>query len=96
MNLWRPGCMLALLAATAAHAQVYPLNPNEDLIGEDGQTTSVRADTLPDIARRYHLGYDEINAANPGVDADRSLLEELGLGISNGQQDDGKRRQQNG
>ncbi len=68
MNLWRPGCMLALLAATAAHAQVYPLNPNEDLIGEDGQTTSVRADTLPDIARRYHLGYDEINAANPGVD----------------------------
>jgi L,D-transpeptidase ErfK/SrfK len=60
--------MLALLAATAAHAQVYPLNPNEDLIGEDGQTTSVRADTLPDIARRYHLGYDEINAANPGVD----------------------------
>jgi L,D-transpeptidase ErfK/SrfK len=34
----------------------------------DGQTTSEREDTLPDIARRYHLGYDEINAANPGVD----------------------------
>ena len=25
-------------------------------------------DTLPDVARRYHLGFDEIIAANPGVD----------------------------
>jgi L,D-transpeptidase ErfK/SrfK len=38
------------------------------LIGEPGQTTSEREDTLPDIARRYHLGFDEIGIANPGVD----------------------------
>ncbi len=57
-----------LLAAGAAHAQIYPLAPDQDLIGEAGQTTSERQDTLPDIARRYALGYDEINAANPGVD----------------------------
>jgi len=25
-------------------------------------------DTLPDIARHFGLGYDEISAANPGVD----------------------------
>jgi len=57
-----------LLAAGVAHAQIYALAADQDLIGEDGQTTSEREDTLPDIARRYHLGYDEINAANPGVD----------------------------
>lgn len=64
-SLW---CCAGMLAAVVAHAQVYPLAPNQDLIGEDGQTTSDSADTLPDIARRNHLGYDEINTANPGVD----------------------------
>jgi len=39
-----------------------------DLIG-DVQVTIVRhEDTLHDIARRYDLGYEEIVAANPGVD----------------------------
>ena len=57
-----------LLAASVAHAQIFPLAPDQDSIGEAGQTTSERQDTLPDIARRYHLGFDEINAANPGVD----------------------------
>jgi len=57
-----------LLAAGMVHAQTFPLAADQDLIGEDGQTTSVSEDTLPDIARRNHLGYDEINAANPGVD----------------------------
>ncbi|NOZ51893.1 MAG: L,D-transpeptidase family protein [Gammaproteobacteria bacterium] len=28
-----------------------------------------RSDTLPDIARRYNLGFNEINIANPGMDA---------------------------
>jgi L,D-transpeptidase ErfK/SrfK len=64
-GLWWCAC---LLAAGVAHAQIYALAADQDLIGEDGQTTSEREDTLPDIARRYHLGYDEINAANPGVD----------------------------
>ncbi|HMD74074.1 MAG TPA: L,D-transpeptidase family protein [Steroidobacteraceae bacterium] len=57
-----------LLAVSVAHAQILPLAPDQDLIGEAGQTTAERQDTLPDIARRYHLGFDEINAANPGVD----------------------------
>jgi L,D-transpeptidase ErfK/SrfK len=57
-----------LLAASVAHAQIFPLAPDQDMIGEAAQTTSERQDTLPDIARRYHLGFDEINAANPGVD----------------------------
>ena len=57
-----------LLAVSVAHAQIFPLAPDQDLIGEAGQTTAERQDTLPDIARHFHLGYDEINAANPGVD----------------------------
>src|SRR5271165_1915972 len=55
-------------AAAAAHAEVFPLEPNQDLIGEPGHTEAQQQDTLPDIARQYHLGFDEIIAANPGVD----------------------------
>ncbi len=60
-------CFLGLLAA-AAHAEIFPLAPDQDLIGEAGQTEAEQQDTLPDIARHYHLGFDEIIAANPGVD----------------------------
>src|ERR1700691_2444384 len=59
--------LLGLMAA-AAHAEIFPLGGDQDLIGEPGQTTAEQADTLPDIARHYHLGFDEIIAANPGVD----------------------------
>jgi len=68
MSLRSVGTLSAWLLAATAQAQIYALSPDQDLIGEDAQTTSVSADTLPDIARRYDLGYDEINRANPGVD----------------------------
>ncbi len=58
----------ALLVAPLAHAEVFPLAPGQDLIGQPGQTTSVAQDTLPELARRFHLGFDEMVAANPGVD----------------------------
>jgi L,D-transpeptidase ErfK/SrfK len=47
----------------------FPL-PEEgtDIIGELQVTTSRYEDTLADIARRYDLGFNEIVAANPGVD----------------------------
>ena len=57
-----------LAAAQPAQAQIFPLTPNQDVIRESGQTDARRQDTLPDIARQYHLGFDEIVAANPGVD----------------------------
>jgi len=57
-----------LLATAPAHAQIFPLAPSQDVIGEPGQTEAQQQDTLPDIARRYELGFDEIIAANPGVD----------------------------
>jgi len=39
-----------------------------DVVGDVQITTTHYEDTLLDIARRYDLGYDEIVAANPGVD----------------------------
>jgi L,D-transpeptidase ErfK/SrfK len=58
----------SLLAASAARAELYQLAPDQDLIGHPGQTIAEHEDTLPEIARRYHLGFDEISIANPGVD----------------------------
>jgi len=47
----------------------FPLPPDgTDVVGEVQTTTTRYEDTLLDIARRYDLGYDEIVAANPGVD----------------------------
>jgi L,D-transpeptidase ErfK/SrfK len=57
-----------LLAAAAARAEVYQLAPDQDMIGHAGQMIAEQEDTLPEIARRYHLGFDEISIANPGVD----------------------------
>jgi L,D-transpeptidase ErfK/SrfK len=57
-----------LWVGCAAHAQIYPLEPDQDLIGAMDQTVAEQKDTLPDIARRHELGFDEIHAANPGVD----------------------------
>jgi L,D-transpeptidase ErfK/SrfK len=53
-----------------------PLHPNrfslgdeqQDVIGEPQVVFARSQDTLSDLAREYGLGYDEIIAANPGVD----------------------------
>jgi L,D-transpeptidase ErfK/SrfK len=39
-----------------------------DVVGQIQITTAREEDTLLDIARRYNLGYEEMVAANPGVD----------------------------
>ncbi|MDJ0940379.1 MAG: L,D-transpeptidase family protein [Woeseiaceae bacterium] len=52
-----------------------PLHPNRfvvesaevDVIGEPQVVLTAETDTLSDLAREYGLGYDEIVAANPGV-----------------------------
>ncbi|MEJ2299128.1 MAG: hypothetical protein P8X94_11630, partial [Woeseiaceae bacterium] len=53
-----------------------PLDPNrfslvdeqQGVIGEPQVVFARGQDTLSDLAREYGLGYDEIVAANPGVD----------------------------
>jgi len=62
---------LALLAGSAAcaNATQYPLSDADALMFGDIETiTAFGEDTLPDLARRYSLGYEEIQRANPGVD----------------------------
>lgn len=53
-----------------------PLDPNaftldvsgQSVVGEPGLVFATEMDTLSDLARTYGLGYDEIIAANPGID----------------------------
>ncbi|WP_295880457.1 L,D-transpeptidase family protein [uncultured Thiohalocapsa sp.] len=43
-------------------------DPDTDVVGQVQYVVARDEDTLPDFARRYGLGYDEIVAANPDVD----------------------------
>jgi L,D-transpeptidase ErfK/SrfK len=64
--------MLILWAACAlpVRAEILALPaPGDDLVGEIRTVAAFDDDTLVDIARRNGLGYDEIRAANPAVDA---------------------------
>jgi len=54
---------------TPAPSDRFPLPADgSDVIGQVQVTVARHEDTLHDIARRYDLGYEEIVAANPGVD----------------------------
>jgi L,D-transpeptidase ErfK/SrfK len=56
-------------ARAPAPSDRFPLPPHgTDVVGQVQVTTARHEDTLLDIARRYDLGYEEIIAANPGVD----------------------------
>jgi L,D-transpeptidase ErfK/SrfK len=61
--------LLAVLAAPGT-AATFPLEDEEqDVVGTIRVTRTGDQDTLLDIARRHGLGFNEIAAANPGVDA---------------------------
>jgi len=60
---------LLVVGASAAQAAQYPLvDANALMFGDVETITAFGEDTLPDLARRYGLGYEEILRANPGVD----------------------------
>lgn len=47
----------------------FPYDPKSTaVVGTLQATIATEEDTLPDIARRFNLGYDEVVNANPGVD----------------------------
>jgi L,D-transpeptidase ErfK/SrfK len=66
--------LAAALAASAlytppARAHEYAVPPSPDtVVGEVKMVKATADDTLPDIARRYEVGYEAIRLANPGVD----------------------------
>ena len=47
------------------HSEVEAGN---DIVGYVQKTIVGKEDTLPDIARRFDVGYEEMLTANPGVD----------------------------
>lgn len=52
--------------AQATHR--FTVEPGTDVVGRVQVTVATHEDTLPDIARRFNVGYEEIVRANPGVD----------------------------
>ena len=44
------------------------VEPGSDIVGHVQKTIVGKDDTLPDIARRFDVGYEEMLLANPGVD----------------------------
>ena len=48
--------------------EAFLLPADDSVVGSVDQVQSMYEDTLPDIARRYGLGYEEIIRANPAVD----------------------------
>jgi L,D-transpeptidase ErfK/SrfK len=58
------------VAAVPASAATFVLPPAPDtVLGDIEHVVANHEDTLLDIGRRYGVGYEEIVAANPGVDA---------------------------
>jgi L,D-transpeptidase ErfK/SrfK len=46
----------------------FVLEPGSDIVGYVQRTSIGKEDTLPDIARRFDVGYEEMVTANPGID----------------------------
>jgi L,D-transpeptidase ErfK/SrfK len=64
---WRPSW--ARSAQAPAPSDTFLLPPEgTDVVGTVQIATASQEDTLSDLARRYDLGYEEIVAANPGID----------------------------
>lgn len=65
-------CVIAAFSAVfggAASAGTYPLPAGSDtVLGEIQQIVAKHEDTFLDLGRRYGVGYEEMVAANPGVD----------------------------
>lgn len=63
------GLLCLVLASVTVQAATYPLPPaGNDLVGSVSTVQVRDGETLIDIAREQGLGYNEIVAANPGLD----------------------------
>jgi L,D-transpeptidase ErfK/SrfK len=59
--------LFAVLTATA-DAREYFIAPGSDVVGDVEIIEAVHEDTFFKLARRYDVGYEELELANPGVD----------------------------
>jgi L,D-transpeptidase ErfK/SrfK len=76
-SLFHPVPKAPLVQAPAAPKPVLPkptathyfqVDPDSDVVGYVQRVFVNKDDTLPDIARRFDVGYEEMVTANPGVD----------------------------
>ncbi len=63
-----PAPHVALRQVKPPEAHRFAIAPDQDLFGSLMALTLREQDTLPDVARHYGLGFEELAAANPGVD----------------------------
>ena len=49
-------------------SHVFPLDSQDDVLGHLATVPVNAGDTLPDLARHYGVGFQQIADANPGVD----------------------------
>jgi len=89
LTLFLSGCQLLpdykntapqLLFSSHVEKHHFSLHPKQSLIGKLATITTRENDTLPDIARHFGLGYNDITIANPHLDpwlvksGDKALL----------------------
>lgn len=68
-NIFRWLTCVALMGALTARAETLPQPPpGESVVGGIQAVEARKSDTLSDIARAHHVGYDQIVQANPAVD----------------------------
>jgi L,D-transpeptidase ErfK/SrfK len=60
--------LVAISACFMSTASARTFTIDDDVVGEVVLTTTVRTDTIADIARAYSQGYQEMRMANPTVD----------------------------
>ncbi|MBH3440840.1 L,D-transpeptidase family protein [Pseudomonas luteola] len=60
---------VSLTAGTACALELPLPPPGEDIVGEVQVIKAAYEDTFADLGEKYDLGYSEMVAANPGVDA---------------------------
>ncbi len=66
--------MMLTFASSYAFATAYPLPPaNESLVGEVQYTASSYGDTVAAIAKRYNLGYNSLENANPQLNLKKGI-----------------------
>ena len=58
----------SVVLSSAASAIELELSPDSDVVGEIQVIEAQYEDTFIKLARRYNLGWEELIAANPGVD----------------------------
>lgn len=57
------------MPAVPAAAAEFSIAPGQTVVGQLGHYVIRRGEVLADVARRFDVGYTELVAANPGVDA---------------------------